>query len=563
MHRVLRVGIAAIVSISAVVGIVGTTSSVGAYVDGESFSGEDVDVTLRWRPCFGEFGPGFECATARVPLDYDRLDGGKIPVDLVRLPASGDPELREGSLFLNPGGPGGSGIDFILGAGPFLFTDEVRATYDLVGFDPRGIIRSNPLLCFGTLNAAFSAFAPFAFPTTPDEEDILRGANNFLQTQCDNRGGIIQNKMSSANVARDLEVLRAAVGDEQLNFAGYSYGSVLGQVYAGLFPDNVGHVIIDGVIDIQDWVGDPGVLARDTTVLNQRIRSDIGAEDSLEEFFRQCDAAGPPDCLIAPDAEVRGRAVLDDLQQNGPVFVTDPFSGETFPVSYEFFVGNVLGALYATDAWGFIGFIFADVEAALAAAGRTASPVLGTRLEQLETMVPVRRPNPKYPNFVEGFPGVTCSDTSNPVNFDAWSDAAAQLSVESPTFGSIWTWSDSVCNRWPGKDQDRFVGPFGRDTANPVLVLSTVYDPATSYQQAQSARDRLPGSVLVTVDGAGHTTLFTSTCVDQIQADFLIRDIVPADNTVCAQDINLPFAPIEPQAQEGRQALLRQVGRPG
>lgn len=552
--------IASVVAIGGLLaGVVGAGNPASAGVDGQTFSGDQVPVDLRWVPCFADAGPGFECATARVPLDYDNLDGGKIPIDMVRLVATGE---RKGSLFLNPGGPGGSGIDFVLGAGPILFTPEVRAAYDLVGFDPRGILRSNPLLCFGTLNAALQAFPPFAFPTNDAEEEQQRASFGFLQTQCGNRGGIIQHKMSSANVARDMEVMRAAVGDEQLNFAGYSYGSVLGQVYANLFPDRVGHVIIDGVLDIADWVGDTGPLVRDDQTLGERLRSDVGAEDTFDEFFRQCEAAGPDACPLAPNADERGRLVLERLRAE-PFVIVDPNTGEPiFAVTYADVVGMVLGGLYSTPDWIEIGIGLAQVEAAQNAPA-SPPPGFAAAMRRFDEAMAVRRPDPKYPNFVEGFPGVACVDTSNPINFRAWSEAVDRLEVESPTFGPIWGWSESICNQWPGDDRDRFVGPFGQTTANPLLLLTTLYDPATPVEQARSAHDAMPGSILVTVDGAGHTTLFTSTCVDDLTAAFLLDDIAPQDGTVCDQDLSLPFTDPGQAAQQARTALLRQQRHPG
>ncbi|MEM7271858.1 MAG: alpha/beta hydrolase [Actinomycetota bacterium] len=531
-----------------------------AAVDGSEFRGEDVDVDLRWRSCFQEFGDRFECATARVPLDYDRPNGGKIPIDLVRLNATG--ENPRGSIFLNPGGPGGSGIEFVLFAGPALYGPDVQAEYNLIGFDPRGINLSNPLLCFGTLNAAFAAFPPFAFPTTDAEVTQLRRSNGFLQTQCRNRGGIIKNKMSSANVARDMEVLRAAVGDDELHFAGYSYGSVLGQVYAGLFPDRVGHIIIDGVIDIEDWVGPTD--RRSTTTLGERLRSDIGAEDSFDEFLRLCEEAGPENCALAPFSAERAQAILDGLQEQ-PLILTDPETGEIlFFLTYADLVGTLLGALYQPADWPFLALFLSDIEFFQS----FQTPPAGMSLQAQEDRIrlsaglEVRRPNPPYPNFVEGFPGVTCVDTSNPARFNAWAEAVDRISVESPIFGPLWTWSEAVCNRWPGRDTDRFVGPFGPDTANPVLVLSTRFDPATSYQQAQSAQAALPNSALVTVEGWGHTTLFTSACADAVVAAYFLDDVVPAADPFCPPDV-VPFAPIAGfEAQvEGRTVLLREANR--
>lgn len=555
-----RLRIALLAFLAMIGGLAAAGPAADAAVDGSSFRGEDVPINLRWTSCFEEFGSRFECATARVPLDYDKLDKGKIPIDMVRLTATGE---RRGSLFLNPGGPGGSGIDFVLGAGPFLYGPEVQESYDLIGFDPRGIINSNPLICFGTFNASVRNLPPFAFPTTPDEEKVLRKANSFLQTQCENRGGIIKNKMSTANVARDMEVLRAAVGDEKLSFAGYSYGSALGQVYANLFPDRVGHIIIDGIINLRDWVGNPN--GRDSVPVAERLRSDLGAEDTYHEFLRLCEEAGPAACALAPNADERAEALLSDLRDE-PVLFVDPVTGEILGgITYSDLVGTMLGALYQPGIYQALAGFLAEVESAQQAAAPPGSALLAQiqRLEEASGMsAPTFRPRPPYPNFIEGYPGVACLDTSNPSNFDAWSDSADRAVVDAPIFGPIWNWNEAACNRWPGKDRDRFVGPYAQDTANPLLVLSTKFDPATSYQQAQDAAAELPGSALVTVDGWGHTTLFTSTCADAIVAAYLLDDVLPASGTVCPQDQSVPFAAPDPLRTQARTALLQQSRRP-
>ncbi len=187
---------------------------------------------VAWSKCFASIGP-FECGTVQVPLDYGQPQGGSISLAVVRQPAT-DQAHRIGSLFLNPGGPGGSGVDFTIFAGPFLFTPEVRARFDLVGFDPRGIARSTALRCFGTSRQWGPIFTPFAFPLTPEEEQIWMAADLFLVDACAQRGGAIIDHMSTANVARDLDVLRAAVGDSKLSYYGVSYGSFLGQTYANM-----------------------------------------------------------------------------------------------------------------------------------------------------------------------------------------------------------------------------------------------------------------------------------------------------------------------------------------
>ena len=226
---------------------------------------------LDWGSC-GEGLEAFECATAVVPLDYDRPKGKQITLALARLPAA-DPSRKIGSLFLNPGGPGGSGVEFVQGAGPFLYSDEVRARFDLVGFDPRGIIRSTPLRCFDSLEEAEAAFfTPFQFPVTRAEERLWIQTDRAVARACAERGGPILNHMSTANVARDMDLLRRAVGDAKLTYAGYSYGSYLGSTYAKLFPSKVRALVVDGVLDPVAWSTGRGDQAR-TLPFSTRLRS--------------------------------------------------------------------------------------------------------------------------------------------------------------------------------------------------------------------------------------------------------------------------------------------------
>ena len=244
---------------------------------------------VNWSPCFRAEGP-FQCATVGVPLDYDQPGGAKISIALVRLPAA-DPSRRIGSLFLNPGGPGGSGVEFVVGAGPFLFTQEVRDRFDLVGFDPRGIARSTALRCFGTDRQWGPYFTDFAFPMTEDEVQEWVTSDRYLDEACERRGGALIDHMSTANVARDMDRLRQAVGDPKLSYYGVSYGSMLGQTYANMFPDNFRALVIDGVLDPVAWT--TGAAGEQHLPFATRLRSDQGATDTLEEFFRLCDEGGP------------------------------------------------------------------------------------------------------------------------------------------------------------------------------------------------------------------------------------------------------------------------------
>ena len=474
---------------------------------------------LAWTDC----GDGFDCASARVPLDYDQPQGATIVLRLIRLPAT-DPARRIGSLFLNPGGPGGSGIDFVRGAGKFLFSAEVRARFDLVGFDPRGIRRSTPLRCFDTLAEAFSVLTPLAFPYTHAEERAWEHSDRLLANACTKHAGAIIDHMSTANVARDMDLLRQAVGDAKLTYAGYSYGSYLGTTYANLFPGNVRALIVDAVLDPIAWSTGRGNEAR-TLPFSTRLHSDEGAYATLQQFFELCDRGGA-NCPFSGNAAVRyrnlaARLLYDPVQlANGAV------------IHYADLVGLTLGAMYDPSSWPSLAKTLAKLERRSDLVGATAAVhELRTRLGAYDN----------YPNYIEGGPGVFCSDSDNPSTPDAWSVAAREADRKFGYFGRPWTWISSVCAVWPGADHDRFTGPFTHRTANPVLVVGNRYDPATRYQGAVTVANLLPGAGLLTLDGWGHTSLFQSACIDNYVNRYLLTTQLPPKGTVCQPDV-VPFA---------------------
>src|SRR4051812_23585823 len=277
---------------------------------------------VSWSDC----GDGFQCATVPAPLDYDHPRGAQIALSLIRLPAS-DPAHRIGSLLINPGGPGGSGVDFVRAAGAY-YPASVREHFDLVGFNPRGIYRSSPLLCFDSLEQAQASLPPFPFPQTPAEEQQQRAADARLAAACASHGGAIRDHMSSADAARDMDLLRRLLGDRKLTYLGYSYGSLLGQNYANLFPRNFRALVIDGVVDPVAWVGSRA----SSTPVGTRIGSADGARATLGEFFRLCDAAGA-NCAFSGGAGKRFADLAATLRAH-PATVIDPDTGETVTFTY-------------------------------------------------------------------------------------------------------------------------------------------------------------------------------------------------------------------------------------
>jgi pimeloyl-ACP methyl ester carboxylesterase len=495
---------------------------------------------VAWSSCYVRFGP-FECTTVRVPLDYAHPDGQTIPIAMTRLPAT-DREHRIGSLFLNPGGPGGSGVEFVVGIGQKLYTPEVRARFDLVGFDPRGIMRSSGLRCFGTQKQWGLALPPSPFPMTPEDEAQTAAADRTLNHACEARGTRVRDHMSTANVARDLDVLRDAVGDDKLTYAGYSYGSYLGTTYANLFPDRVRAVVVDGVIDPVAWS-----TGRDDEALtlpfSTRLHSHDGAQATLDEFFRLCDAAGDR-CAFSGGSAARFAALAERARQ-APLKIVFP-EGFTAELRYSDLIGIALSAMYSSTIWKPFANLLADIE-------RYSSPAaVGASMQAFMT----KYGSSLYPNFLEGSPAVACEDSDNPHSYAAWSSAGAQADASS-YFGRAWTWAWSPCVEWKAFDAGRYMGPFNKPTANPVLAVGSRFDPATRYEGAVTVHDLMPNSALLTVNGWGHTSLFMSACADAAVSRYLIDIATPAEGTTCSQDLD-PFAadtPAAPAAAKRLQAL--------
>jgi pimeloyl-ACP methyl ester carboxylesterase len=475
---------------------------------------------LDWVDCDG----GFDCATATVPLDYDQPQGATIKLRLARLPAT-DPSRRIGSLFLNPGGPGGSGVDMVRDLGPFLFSKEVRARFDLVGFDPRGIMRSTALRCFNSRDEAEGVLTGLAFPFTRAEERATEQSDRLLADACRKHGGAILNHMSAANVARDMDLLRQAVGDAKLNYYGISYGSYLGETYANLFPGNVGALIIDAVPNPVEWSTGRGNEARTLPAFN-RLDSPDASNTALEQFFELCDQGGE-NCPLSGDAEGRYRNLTRALLQN-PLQLPD---GGV--ITYADVVSFTLDALYQPPVYPFLAKILVKIEKHIEPA-TIADDVRELRARLSDDA------DASYRNFVEGQPGVICSETDNPSTADAWATAGRAADREFGYFGRIWTWTTSQCAVWPGKDHDRFTGPFNHQTANPVLVIGNRYDPVTKLDAAAAVANMMPGAGLLMLDGWGHTSLLLSACINKNMSHYLLTNRLPPKGTVCEPDV-IPF----------------------
>jgi pimeloyl-ACP methyl ester carboxylesterase len=481
---------------------------------------------IAWSPCYQGFGP-YECGTVQVPLDYDNLGVAAVSIALIRLPAS-DPVHKIGTLFFNPGGPGGSGVDFILGMGAYIaYSEEVRAQFDIVAFDPRGVGRSTALRCYGADKQW--QYWPYVFPMTEGEEEIWREVDETLANQCDQRGSKLYDHMSTADAARDLDLLRQAVGDEKLHYVGYSYGTYLGMTYINLFPQNVGRVILDGNIDPVAWsTGAPG--ESETLPFTYRLKSAVGGQAEIMEFFRLCDEGDSP---FSGNTENRFAAMADKLRAE-PLIITTP-SGYSYPFTYADLIGTVWGSMYSSYSWPDLAAFLAGLEKMLPA------DTLGSLLYKLWTTEGfiTKRGFPHYYNAMEAFPAIGCADSDNPQVFTAWHDAAVASEADG-YLGPGWTWASSTCLPWGGDKSDRYIGPWNAQTDVPILIANTLYDPATRYEGALTNHGLLSNSGLLIVHGWGHCTLGFSLETDLAAADYLLHGELPPEGKVYEQDY-VPF----------------------
>ncbi|BCJ59796.1 alpha/beta hydrolase [Micromonospora endophytica] len=513
---------------------------------------------LDWYGCY-EYA---ECATVDLPLDYDQPNGATTEIAVLRVKAR-DQKRKIGSLFVNPGGPGGSGTDVALAA-PYFLGDELLDRFDVVGVDPRGIAASEQLRCFTSVKDQTRALAGLnvAFPYTKDEERAYVASSIAAGEACSTTGQPLSGAMSTAEVARDMDVLRRAVGDKKLTYLGFSYGSVLGQYYANMFPDRVRALVIDGVLDASAWFGGGKYGDVDQEA---RMRSAQGADKALREILKRCKAAGVAACPLASGDPVAKFGLVTKRLKAKPLVVDDPDIGQ-FTVTYADFIALMLNGLYGPYGYNDVAFLTAEVleltePATPKAAREQARVALAQRHAQARYDFP-------YYNGLETFLGVDCTDAHHPRDAGSWAARAAAADKRDPHFGRLWTWLGAPCARdsWTVRDEDRFTGPFDRRTSGPVLVVGNYWDPSTNYNGAVSTAKRLPNSRLLSSDSWGHTAYGTSACVTGAVDAYLLRLTLPKKGTVCKGDVQpfeeLPEDPTATRRAETSKSDLAAQGAP-
>jgi pimeloyl-ACP methyl ester carboxylesterase len=458
------------------------------------------DQRLSWRDC----GGGFQCSTLLVPVDYAHPATAAIRIAVIRRPA-GDPAHRLGSLLVNPGGPGGSGIGYARSADQIV-SAALLAQYDLVGFDPRGVGQSAPVQCLNDQQMdAFVGTVPD--PQNQAEQDQVVNEAKLLASECATRSTQLLGHVSTVEAARDMDVLRQALGDAKLTYLGKSYGTFLGATYADLFPSKVGRLVLDGALDPR----------LDASQLG--LQQAAGIELAMRSFLADC--VKRSDCPLSGDAtaaEAQVGSLLTSIRAR-------PIRGDGVrSVDVALAETGMIAALYTDTTWPFLRL---SLKLALQGDGRG--------LLQLADSYDDRGPDGHYQsNELAANYAVNCLDRPDVTSV---ADVQAQVPAytrASPLFGAGLAWGDLPCAYWPVKATGR---PHAITAAGaaPILVVGTIRDPATPYAWAQGLASQLASATLLTFNGDGHTAYRRgSSCIDSAVDGYFLRGVRPSAGLTCS-----------------------------
>lgn len=440
----------------------------------------------------------FSCATIDVPLDYSQPKGQTISLQLVKIHDT-DNTASLGSLLLNPGGPGASGLEFALGVYGQISPD-ILSKFDLIGFDPRGVGLSSPIRCLSdsekdTLNSASPDML-----TTAGFDQAKQLAEQVADA-CTTKYGPALAFYNTVNTAHDMDLIRQAVGDDQMNYLGFSYGTELGSVYAHLYPDKVRVAVLDGAVD---------PLTDSITSFADQLQ---GFEDAFDQFAKNC--------LTLASCRSLGnvRQVVYDIVAAATKSALP--TGTSRPLTSALALTGVLEALYSKSLWS-----------ALAAALSTARHGDGAALLALADQYNQRRGDGSYSNITDANATIACNDSPPGPNDATARTTAAAWAKKYPMFGSWAAGSLLSCQQWqPNRNPPPL--PTGA-TKTPVLVVGNLHDPATPYQGAIDLAKTMGNAELLSWNGEGHTSyLQGSSCIDDYVNQYLLAATLPPPNTTC------------------------------
>ncbi len=457
--------------------------------------------TLAWTPCDGHF----QCATLQVPIDYTDESLGQFDIAIVRYR---DPNQHDrlGSLVVNPGGPGVSGVEFALNA-EYIINPDVLERYDIVGFDPRGIGDSAPIHCL----TAAEQDASFASDPKPDSDieyaQTLIDTQDFVDKCLANTPNI--SHFSTQESAQDMELLRQGLGDKKLNYLGFSYGTYLGTLYAQLFPNNVGRFVLDGAVDLS------------LSIEQQTLVQAIAFDKALANFMRDCKKQ--EDCPLPNNSTPEFFTDLFSAIAQQPLQVEDRLITEGLVVT------GTASALYDdVSGWPLLRTAIAE---ALTGDGATFAKLADTYNGRKSDGT--FQNNENDANII-----IECLDWQQSKSNEQIRANLSNYIKAAPVFGPYVAYSGITCNMLdqaieaPARNNEKI----SFKTATPLLVIGTTQDPATPYAWAKSLSSYIRGSALITLKGQGHTGYGRgSACTDDAVDNYLITGVIPTKNLICTQ----------------------------
>jgi pimeloyl-ACP methyl ester carboxylesterase len=461
---------------------------------------------LAWQACDGQF----RCSKLAVPIDYAHPAAGTLELAVVELPST---SLHPaGDVVLNPGGPGASGVTF-LEQGATVFPSSLRSVFNLISFDPRGIAASDPVEC-GSSSVIESFIAQNPQPTTKAQISAAVGQAKSFVAHCEAATtAALLDHVGTNETVDDIEQLRIALGDEKLNYLGFSYGTYLGERYAQRYPTHIRAMVLDGVIDPT-----LGVKAVDEAQVE-------GLERNLHAFFSWC--AGNHACAagLPGGPQVAYDRLFAQLQR-GASIVADIGKGNADLPAVNLAIGEqgVVASLYSTTSWPFLGTALAS---ALRGNGSDLS-VLAIGYSSLGGPGGTS-------NLIAANTAINCEDSGALPALGDYAPFARQLATISPDFGASTAWSSFVCLYWPVAPSEH-TQPIRAPGAPTILVVGSTGDPATPYAWAQAVASMLDHAVLLTRSGFGHTAYFSSSCIVNDVDRYLVDLALPAKGTICSSD---------------------------
>lgn len=454
--------------------------------------------SIDWEPC--ESNEAHDCGTIEVPVDYRDPAGETFDLALLRVPATVAPV---GSLVVNPGGPGAPGTTYAAAAG-LVFGKPLLDNFDIVGFDPRGTGRSSPVDCLSDAELDDYIAGDPAPDTRREKKDYAASVQDF-GAECKANTGAILGHVTTTEAARDMDVLRATLGEETLTYLGASYGTKLGATYAELFPDRVGRLVLDGAVDVS--------LDLRTMSIDQAA----GFETALRAYVQNC-------------LDVTDNCFLGDSVEEGLMKISDFLDSvdeEPLPAGdRELRVGNafygIVAPLYNRDYWPLLSMALTS-----------AFDGKGAALLQLSDFYSSRGANGYDDNSMEANYAINCLDDPSSIPVSKVSSEFAAFEEASPTFGRVFAWGLTGCEGIEVTSSEKPLDIRGEGAA-PILVLGTTRDPATPMKWAEGLADQLDSGVLLRRDGDGHTAYNSdNACVDTAVENYLIDGTVPEDQTSC------------------------------